>query len=319
MPRTRYQPPERILGAADYSKHDELRGSLNTVKLAKEEAAWASDGLRDVCNLEVNHGRKRESGRWELAMVAFVASRHVDLQPWWDESTDELWRKCGFEEGKPPYNRVWERLRELGEECSEAFLDATSLVIQHCIAHDPRIMAHVHVDSTEDETHAALVHDCQPGESCKREEAQTGEGSALRPQRATTNVAREQREEWNEEDPLDSEEHARDAAPEKTITVKHGDRSVKRVRVGGCWVLDQGRGSGRARVHKQRQAQTLLARLLLGQGSMRPNRGRDPARGLCEQARVRLVPGTYGPRLRDDGQDTADRDRRQGFLRGEVF
>ncbi len=244
MPRTRYQPPERILGAADYSKHDELRGSLNTVKLAKEEAAWASDGLRDVCNLEVNHGRKRESGRWELAMVAFVASRHVDLQPWWDESTDELWRKCGFEEGKPPYNRVWERLRELGEECSEAFLDAASLVIQHCIAHDPRIMAHVHVDSTEDETHAALVHDCQPGESCKREEAQTGEGSALRPQRATTNVAREQREEWNEEDPLDSEEHARDAAPEKTITVKHGDRSVKRVRVGGCWYLTRDEEAG---------------------------------------------------------------------------
>ncbi|MGA9314764.1 MAG: hypothetical protein WBV77_09060, partial [Solirubrobacteraceae bacterium] len=189
MPRTRYQPPERLQGSTDYSKHDELRGSLNTVKLVKDEAAWVSDALGVTCNLEVNHGRKREAGRWELAAVAFVASRHVDLQPWWDESTDELWRVCGFEKGKPPYNRVWERLRELGEERSEAFLDAAALVIQRCRAHDPRVMAHVHVDSTEDETHAALIHDCQPGESCAREDgddAASAHGPALRPERAPT-------------------------------------------------------------------------------------------------------------------------------------
>jgi len=246
MPKLRYQPPERLLGATDYSKHDELRGSLNTVRLAKRQA-WASNGLRDACNLEVNHGRRREPGRWDLAMVAFVASRHVDLQPWWDESTDELWRECGFSE-KPPYSRVWERLRELGEERDEAFLDATATVIQRCRAHDPRVMAHAHVDSTEDESHAALVHDCQPGEPCKRaEDDESGKpprGSALRPQRATTSVARAQREEWNEEDPLESEEHARDAAPQETVTVQRGERSVKRVRVGGCWYVTRDGDAG---------------------------------------------------------------------------
>jgi Transposase DDE domain len=249
MPRTRYQPPERLLGATDYSKHDELRGSLNTVKLVKKEY-WESDALSAACNLEVNHGRKREAGQWELAAVAFVASRQVDLQPWWDESTDELWRECGFT-AKPPYNRVWERLRELGEERSEAFLDAAALVIQRCRAHDPRVMAHVHVDFTEDETHAALVHDCQPGESCKRDadagsDAPSGppRGSALRPQRAPTVQAREQREEWNEEDPELSEESAKKAEPDETVEINRGGRTVKRVRSGGCWYLTRDHKAG---------------------------------------------------------------------------
>jgi hypothetical protein len=193
--------------------------------------------------LGVNHGRKREPGRWELAAVAFVASRHVDLQPWYDESTDELWRECGFTD-KPPYSRVWERLRELGEERGDAFLDAAALLIRRCREHDPRVMAHVHVDSTEDETHASLVHDCQPGEPCKREETQEGEPPALRPQRAATYVARQQREEWNEEDPRESEEHAREAAPEETVTVQRGNRPVKRVRVGGCWYTTRDEDAG---------------------------------------------------------------------------
>lgn len=247
MPKLRYQPPERLLGATDYSKHDELRGSLNTVRLVKAQR-WASDALGDACVLEVNHGRKREPGRWELAAVAFVASRHVDLQPWWDESTAELWRECGFN-GKPPYNRVWERMRELGEECCDAFLDAAGLVIQRCRDHDPRVMAHVHVDFTEDETHAALVHDCQPGESCAREEVDdedggAARGSALRPERAPTAQARRQREEWNEDDPDASEERAREAEPEEVVEVPRGGRVVKRVRVGGCWFLTRDAEAG---------------------------------------------------------------------------
>jgi hypothetical protein len=232
MPKLRYQPPERLQGATDYSKHDELRGSLNTVRLVKSQS-WASDGLREACNLEVNHGRKREPGRWELAAVAFVASRQADLQPWWDESASELWLECGFAE-KPPYNRVWERMREL-ENVGDAFLDSSGVVIRRCCAHDPRIFAHAHVDSTEDETHAALVHDCQPGESCARaeddESGASAQSSAYRPQRALTMQAREQREEWNEEDPAEAEQHTRDAGPEATEDIDKG----KRIRVGGCW------------------------------------------------------------------------------------
>ena len=249
MPKTRYQPPDRLPGATDYSKDDALRGSLNTVKLVKSQP-WAWNGLRQACAaLESHYARRREPGHWELAAVAFVASRHVDIQPWWDEASEELWRECGFAE-KPPYLRVWRRLRELEKVCDE-FLSAAGLVIQRCRMHDPRVMAHVHFDFTEDETHAALVHDCQPGEPCKRRSTRTrsggrryGRGYATRPQRAATSVAREQREEWNEQEPTESEQHASEAAPEKTVTVKRGNRSVKRVRVGGCWYVTRDEEAG---------------------------------------------------------------------------
>jgi hypothetical protein len=245
MPKLRYQPPERLLGATDYSKHDSLRGSLNTVRLVKEQS-WASDDLQAACELEVNHGRKREPGQWELAVVAFVASRQVDLQPWHDETTDELWQECGFA-AKPPYDRVWERLREL-ENVSDAFLDAATLVIRRCREHDPRVLAHVHVDFTEDETHAALVHDCQPGESCAREDDEDGSpgefAPASRPERAPTAQARRQREEWNEDDPDASEESARKAEPEEVAEVPRGGRVVKRVRVGGCWFVTRDTEAG---------------------------------------------------------------------------
>ncbi len=246
MPKLRYQPPERLTGATEYSKRAELRGSLNTVRLVKQQE-WATTQLRKDCDLSVNHGRKREPGRWELAAVAFVASRQVDLQPWWDESTDELWRECGFTK-KPPYHRVWERMRELGEQREEAFLDAAALVIQRCRAHDPHVFAHAHVDSTEDETHAALVHDCQPGEPCKRaendESGASAQGSALRPQRAPTSTAREQREEWNEQEPAESEQHAREAEPEEAVNVSRGGRIVKRIRVGDCWYVTRDSEAG---------------------------------------------------------------------------
>lgn len=146
VPRLRYQPPDRLPGATEFSKDDALRGSLNTVRLLKSQR-WAWDELREACaDLEVKHARRREPGHWELAAVAFIASKHVDIQPWWDESTDELWRECGFT-GKPPYLRVWRRLRELEAVC-EAFLDAAGKVIRRCREHDERVMAHVHFDFT---------------------------------------------------------------------------------------------------------------------------------------------------------------------------
>src|ERR1700689_2916469 len=156
MPKTRYQPPDRLPGATDFSKDDTLRGSLNAVKLVKSQP-WAWDGLREACAaLESDYARRREPGHWELVAVAFVASKHVDMQPWWDEAGEELWRECGFA-AKPPYKRTYRRLRELEQVCDE-FLGAAALVIQRCRAHDARVMAHVHFDFTEDETHAALVH-----------------------------------------------------------------------------------------------------------------------------------------------------------------
>jgi hypothetical protein len=203
---------------------------------------WVWDELREACaGLEVNYARHREAGHWELAAVAFVASKHVDIQPFWDETTDELWRECGFE-GKPPYLRVWRRLRELEAICEE-FLSAAGAVIRRCRQHDSRVMTHVHCDFTEDETHAALIHDCQPDEECAyrakmarlRGRRRAAAGHALRPQRVSTGVARKDREERNAEDPDASIERDKESLPARIEIIQRGSRTIKRIRQGGCW------------------------------------------------------------------------------------
>jgi hypothetical protein len=228
MPRLRYQPPDRLLGAAEFSKHDELCGSLNIVRLLKDQP-WIWDELRAACAIEKGAPRKREPGHWELAAIAFVSSRSVDIRPWWQESSAELWRECGFR-AKPTYITAWRRLSEL-EEVSEAFLDAAGAVIRHCREQDARVMAHVHVDSTEDETNASFVHDCQAGERCAYE--RNAPGHAKRPDRVTTAVARKHREEVNEA-PADEDDPAAPKDGDVEIVLR-GTRPIKRVRRRGCW------------------------------------------------------------------------------------
>jgi hypothetical protein len=248
MPHLRYQAPDRLPGATEFSKHDELRGSLNTVKLLKSQR-WVWDSLREACNLEKNYARKREAGHWELVAVAFVASRHVDIQPFWDETTDELWRTCGFE-SKPGYMRVWRRLRELETVCEE-FLSAASLVIRRCREHDERVMAHVHFDFTEDESHSALIHDCQPDEECGYREAVThygrrraAPGHAKRPERARTTTVRQDREDRNTEDQEASAERDKESLPEKVVLVQRNNRTIQRVRQHGCWYRTRDANAG---------------------------------------------------------------------------
>jgi hypothetical protein len=170
-----------------------------------------------------------------LAAVAFVVSGQVDVQPWYHETTDELWRECGFNR-KPSESTAQRRLHEL-EKVADKFLEAAGRIIQRCRMHDPRVMAHVHFDWTEDETHAALVHDCGPNDPCKRRSwskssrRRWGRNSAPRAPRAPTSVAREHREAWNEEEPAEAEQHAHEAEPDATEALTRG----KRVKVGGCW------------------------------------------------------------------------------------
>ena len=148
---------------------------------------------------------------------------------------DELWRECGFNR-KPSESTVQRRLHEL-EGVADKFLEAAGRIIQRCRMHDSRVMAHFHFDWTEDESHAALVHDCRPGDPCKRRSQhgktgrQRGRNSARRAPRAATSLAREKREEWNEEEPVESEKHAKEAGPESVELLRGG----KRVKVGGCW------------------------------------------------------------------------------------
>lgn len=105
MPPLRCLPPERLLGATRFALEDDLRGSLNTVKMVKQVWWAASSVQRAASDLEPAIGRRRKPGRWELAEVAFVASRQVDMQPWWDESTDELGGSAASRMGSLPTRR----------------------------------------------------------------------------------------------------------------------------------------------------------------------------------------------------------------------
>jgi hypothetical protein len=146
--------------------------------------------------------------------------------------------------------------------------------------HDSRVMAHVHFDWTEDETHAALVHDCGPNDPCKRwswsksSRRRWGRNHGPRAPRAATSVAREHREAWNEEEETEAEQHTRDAEPDTTEHVAKG----KRVKVGGCWYRTRDEEAGVRAYTSNGTLKTLLARVLQREGR-RPLHGRrDPQR-----------------------------------------
>jgi len=213
--------------AADFSSVEELGGSLNAVRLVKSQK-WVWDQLREACDLEVGYARKREPGHWELAAVAYITSGHVDVQPWWTNAGAEIWGECGFA-ARPSYATTWRRLAELEDVCDE-FLHAAAKVIQRCREHDPRVFAHSHVDWTEDETHARLIHDCREGDKCKNP-------GYRGPRRANTEAAREARQGLNTQTPEDADAQVEKYKPSKAETVTRKGRLYKRIRMNGCWFI----------------------------------------------------------------------------------
>lgn len=238
MPRQRFQPPDRLVGATAFASDPALNGGLQMVRLVKHHR-WLSRDLRRRTKLASRYGRHRARGRWELVAVAFVASDYVDIQPWYYESTDSLWQACGFLT-RPTYRTVWRRLRELAGVADE-FLLAAGKLIRRAQSKDPRVMAHVHFDNTEDETHAALVHDCTWNE-CPHRRTRTGHasgrgraGGGRRPIRVATKDFRDDRHREAAMSEEEAEAEIRGHSPATTELVRRGTRTVKRVKVGGCW------------------------------------------------------------------------------------
>ncbi|HEU4973834.1 MAG TPA: transposase [Baekduia sp.] len=244
MPPTRFTPPDRLPGATYFSRDRELSSAIGMVRLLKSQA-WVWSTLRERTTVDKNWGRRREAGHWVLACVAFVVSGHVDVQPWHDQTTDDLWRECGFD-AKPPYGRVMERFGEL-REFADVVLAAVGTLVKHARRHEPRVGAHIHIDGTEDETHAALVHDCEGHEPCPQRGKRYGRGyagTARRPQRELSEVAREHRQDLAGQEPAERASDPRLKNPDKVRLVRRDGRVLKRVLIGGCWYVTRDTDAG---------------------------------------------------------------------------
>lgn len=221
--------PIALKGVTKFCDEPELADELWAVRRLRQHPQWC-DRLLDGTNLARNWGRPRAEGRWAFAYLAFVISRHPDVEPWWANATDALWRECGFTR-KPSYQATWERFAEL-EGVADAFTEVANLLIQHARRHTGgKVGRDIHVDGTEAETNARLQHDCRESESCARRTRRRG--NPVFPRRVNTDDARATRHK-NSAEPTAEDDTPLDIGD--ATEIRHDEeRHVTRVRIGGCW------------------------------------------------------------------------------------
>lgn len=168
-------------------------------------------------------------------------------------SGEDLWRECGFAR-KPKFSLVYENFVRL-ESHIDAFNDAAARMIQHARKHSGGLVGRdVHVDGTEAETNARLVHDCQPGEPCTRatDPSHPEHRQHAREQHrrritadAHSDRARDERQKAAELPPPEDDEVL--LIGDASELVWDDQRQVRRLRVGktGCWyrLLDPDAGA----------------------------------------------------------------------------
>lgn len=187
-------------------------------------------------------GRPRGAGRFELAYLAFVFSRHPDVRPWWQTAGRSIWRSSGFKE-RPSYALCQRRFAELEHPAVIAAMEqvASTLIQLAVVGSGGRVGRFLHVDSTEAETHARLEHICPPSSPCHARKATQfngGRGRRVSAGPMTPMVRAERHLDAETPEPEPS-----DMRPDTEIgDADRIDRSdgKLRVRVGGCWyaVLD---------------------------------------------------------------------------------
>lgn len=182
----RFEHPMYLENATDFSKNRAELNPLWFVKTLKAQRQWWNE-LREATRLdEAKHadltdddltqeladrarkakgGRKRMKGDWALVYMAFVASKHPDFQPFWGTAGHSIWREAGFKE-RPSFAITHLRLTEL-EQFEPAFLACAQKIIQHAVKQSGGLIGRdLHVDATEAETNARLVHICDPSKPC---------------------------------------------------------------------------------------------------------------------------------------------------------
>jgi len=218
--------PVCLPGATEFSAEPQLLDELWAIRTLRQQPQWC-DALLEGTNRNRNWGRPRIEGSWALAYLGFVVSGRIDVEPWWANTSSELWRECGFA-GRPSYQTVWSRFIEL-EHVAEAFTLVAGQLIQHARRHTNGLVGQdLHVDATEAETNARLVHDCQTGEGCGRQRRR-----AKHPRRAHADEARAERHQRAAKPPPEDPD-ALDLGDGDELRV-YAQLKTARVRVGSCW------------------------------------------------------------------------------------
>ena len=142
----RWDIPEQLPGTGMLSAYPELKGTVTLIRLVRSQP-WLYEPLRDATILQGRRGKRRMQGCWALLFLAFVDSGIADVQPFYGECTEELWRACGFTQ-VPSYKIVQKRFVELETHCADAFRDALVRIIRRVAERDPRVGAWVAIDAT---------------------------------------------------------------------------------------------------------------------------------------------------------------------------
>jgi hypothetical protein len=222
---TRYREPFYQPGATRFTDDRAIGGPRRLMALVASSPIGPA--LQAATTVPHTWGRHREPGQWALVYLAFVISGQVDVEPWWTTTDDVLWQDAGFT-ARPSYTTTYERFREL-EAFADAFDEAAGDLIALARRSDPRVGAHVLVDSTEAETHAGLVHDCRDGDACPNE---TG-GGRRAPHRAERAPTDDHRRVRHDEDELDEDAAGRpDGIERREIWAAATGRQYLRLRIG---------------------------------------------------------------------------------------
>jgi hypothetical protein len=167
------------------------------------------------------------------------------MWPWWNETTTEFWRACGFKR-KPQWQTVYSNFVRL-EQHEDAFAECVARMVQHAVKKSDGLVGFdMHFDSTEAETNARLIHDCRPGDGCKQafgwnKNRYTGKSARAVSAEETTGRVQAERHRLTADEVSEDEAELMLGDPENKLEWNEETRTL-RIKVGklGCWfrVLD---------------------------------------------------------------------------------
>jgi hypothetical protein len=214
----RFPAPAELKNATAFAQDGEVRSSRWLFETVHNTALLGEDFLASM-RISNRRGPKRGEVDWVLLYFDFVVSDSVDVQPWHEAADDALFRAAGCQ-SRPSCRTVYNRFVEL-EQLADVLEAAAAKLIQNARRFEPRIGMYVHVDSTEAETHAALVHDCAPSDPDCR---------VWKERRTRVRRRTERQAAWgvSPSDPLDDDGDAEDDDPEHDVDAEDAELEIAR-------------------------------------------------------------------------------------------